>query len=62
MDSHQRDNLIDAVLFSTMFYILSHSEVLTFMANHVPFQDPRLTNTILFGISFVVVHKLTNRI
>jgi hypothetical protein len=62
MDSHQKDNLIDALLFSAVFYILSSNEVLAIMAKHGPIQNAHVTNTFLFGFSYLLVQRLTNRL
>lgn len=62
MDSHQKDHLIDALLFSAMFYILSSTEVLAIVAKHGPIQNAHVTNSFLFGLSFLLVQRLTNRL
>ena len=61
MDSHQRDNLIDAVLLSALFFILSHEDTLQ-LAKQIPISNPRITNSIVFAISFIGIQRITNRI
>lgn len=55
MDSRQKDIMIDSILYSSIFYILSTPEVFALTKS-------RCTNTFLFGFCFILIQKITNRV
>jgi hypothetical protein len=62
LQSREKDQIVDAILFSTLFYLLSHEGSYQ-MTKQMSFltSDSKLILAILFGVIYLVIQKLTRR-
>ena len=63
IQSREKDNLVDAVLFSTLFYLLSHKSTYEMtkpiLSNWL--DDRILLHTIVFAVIYLMIQKITKR-
>ena len=62
IQSRDKDQFIDSVLFSTLFYLLSQKGVYDFTKNLFKIvKDRVLIHAVIFALSFLIIQKVTKR-
>jgi hypothetical protein len=60
--SRDKDYAIDAVMYSTLFYLLSQKDVYERTQNILKFvKDRAIIHAIVFGIVYILIQKMTKR-
>jgi hypothetical protein len=59
----ETDTLIDTLLFTSLFYVLSNPSVHALSNKYITFiKDRQALHAIVFAISYVIIQKLTKRV
>lgn len=65
MQSREKDHLVDAILFATVFYLLSHESSVhmtqQFAKRFPSFMDATLVRALIFAVIYIFVQKMTKR-
>ena len=63
IQSREKDNIVDAILFSTLFYLLSHKSTyeMTKPILSTWLDDRILLHTLMFGVIYLMIQKITKR-
>lgn len=59
----EKDTFVDTLLFTCLFYLLSHPSVHELSRSSITFvKDRQALHALFFAVFYIIIQKLTNRV